>query len=233
MLILVPKVTGRVMYVFDLIFRQLLGLDFDLTTDAEAFKAYTEPKLHYGSQRLDDEPFVKSMEMLFERHVHEQVFRTVDFEDTVAPFAVFGNGNLLPFDVFAATFFLVSRYEEYLSQVRDQYGRFRAESSWMFENGMLHKPLVNIWAKALGNRLKSIYPDLPIKQSKFTFVPTYDIDAAWAYKHKGIYRTVGGFFKDLAEGDKARMQERHQVLRGKRKDPFDSFDFQFELQKEF
>ena len=233
MLILVPKVTGRVMYVFDLIFRQLLCLDFDLTTDAEAFKAYTEPKLHYGSQRLDDEPFVKSMEMLFERHVHEQAFRTVDFEDTVAPFAVFGNDNLLPFDVFAATFFLVSRYEEYLSQVRDQYGRFRAESSWMFENGMLHKPLVNIWAKALGNRLKSIYPDLPIKQPKFTFVPTYDIDAAWAYKHKGIYRTVGGFFKDLAEGDKARMQERHQVLRGKQKDPFDSFDFQFELQKEF
>ena len=64
MLILVPKVTGRVMYVFDLMLRQLLGLDFDLTTDAESFKAYTGPKLHYGSQRLDDEPFVKSEEML-------------------------------------------------------------------------------------------------------------------------------------------------------------------------
>jgi hypothetical protein len=139
----------------------------------------------------------------------------------------------LPFDVFAASFFLVSRYEEYLSQVRDQYGRFRAESTWMFENDMLQKPLVNIWALALGQRLKAIYPDLPVKKNKFTFVPTYDIDAAWAYKHKGLYRTIGGFFKDLAAGDRERIRERHQVLRGKRKDPFDSFDFQFELQKEF
>ena len=233
LLILVPKITGRVMYVSELLIGQLLGLDFDLTADVEKFKAFDGPKLHYGTERLGDEPFIKAFDLLFERHVHEQSFRCADFEGTVAPYAVFGQGNLMPFDVFAASFFLVSRYEEYLSQVHDQYGRFRAESTWMFENGMLQKPLVNIWAKSLGIRLKSIYPDLPIKQAKFAFVPTYDVDAAWAYKHKGVYRTVGGFLKDLAEGDRERLTERHQVLRGKRKDPFDSFDFQFELQKEF
>ena len=233
MLILVPKVTGRVMYVFDLMLSQLLGIEYDLTTDAEMFKAYEESKLHYGSQRLGDEPFVKAVDLLFERHIHEQSFRTVEFEGTVAPYAVYGQGNLLPFDVFAASFFLVSRYEEYLSQVHDQYGRFRAEATWMFENGMLQKPLVNIWAKSLGTKLKSIYPDLPIKQPKFTFIPTYDVDAAWAYKCKGLYRTVGGFLKDLTSGDRERIRERHQVLRGKRKDPFDSFNFQFALQKEF
>ena len=233
MLILVPKVTGRVMYVFDLMLRQLLGIEYDLTTDEEQFKAYEGAKMHYGTQRIEDEPFVKAVEILFERHIHEQAFRTVEFEGTVAPYAVYGNGNLMPFDVFAASFFLVSRYEEYLSQVRDQYGRFRAESSWMFENGMLQKPLVNIWTLALGQRLKAAHPDMPVKKPKFNFVPTYDVDAAWAYKHKGVYRTVGGFFKDLAEGDRERIRERHQVLRGKRKDPFDSFDFQFELQKEF
>ena len=233
MLVLVPRITGRVMYVFELILSQFLGIDYDFTTDADTFKAFEGPKLHYGPQRLGDEPFVNAGELLFERHIHEQSFRSAPYEGTVAPFAVFGNGNLMPFDVFAASFFLVSRYEEYLSQVRDQYGRFRADSSWMYENGMLQKPLVNIWAKCLGNKLKEYYPDLPVKQPKFTFVPTYDVDAAWAYKNKGVYRTLGGFLKDLAEGDKARIRERHQVLRGKRKDPFDSFDFQFELQKEF
>ena len=233
MLVLVPKVSGRVMYVFDLMLRQLLGIDFDLTTDAESFKAFDGPKLHYGQQRIGDEPFVKAVELLFERHINEQSFRTVDFEGTVAPYAVYGQGNLMPFDVFAASFFLVSRYEEYLSQVRDQYGRFRAEATWMHENGMLQKPLVNIWSIALGKRFQEIYPELVIKHNKFTFVPTYDIDAAWAYKHKGLYRTVGGFFKDLAAGDRENLLERHQVLRGKRKDPFDSFDFQFDLQKEF
>lgn len=221
------------MYVFDLTLRQLLGLDFDLTADIDKFKAFDGPKLHYGMERIGDEPFIKAFDLLFERHVHEQSFGTVEFEGTIAPYAVLDNGNLLPFDVFAASFFLVSRYEEYLSQERDQYGRFRAESTWMFKNGMLQKPLVNIWVKSLGIKLKSIYPDLSVKQPKFTFIPTYDIDAAWAYKHKGIYRTVGGFLKDLAAGDMERIKERHQVLRGKRKDPFDSFDFQFELQKAF
>ena len=232
-LILVPKVTNRVMYVFDLMFSQLLGVEFETTTDAEQFKAYEGPKMHYGPQRLDDEVFVKSVDLLFERHIHEQSFRTVEFEGTVAPYAVYGQGNLLPFDVFAAAFFLVSRYEEYLSQVRDQYGRFRAESTWMFENGMLQKPLVNLWAMALGSRLQAVFPAMSVKERKFTFVPTYDVDAAWAYRCKGLYRTVGGFLKDLAAGDRGRIRERHQVLRGKRQDPFDSFDFQFELQKEF
>ena len=233
MLILVPRVTGRVMYVFDLMLSQLLGIEYDLTTDAEQFKAFAGPKLHYGSQRIDDEPFVKSVDILFERHIHEQSFSTVEFEGTVTPYAESGNGTLLPFDVFAASFFLVSRYEEYLSKSYDLYGRFRAEATWMFENGMMQKPLVNIWAQALGRRLQAIYPELPVKKPKFTFIPTYDVDAAWAYKHKGPYRTAGGFIKNLVLGDFDQIRERHQVLRGKRKDPFDSFDFQLELQKEF
>ena len=233
MLILLPKITGRILYIFELVLGRLLGLEFELTTDASRFKSHEGPKLHYGTQRLGDEPFIKADELLFERHIHEQSFRTVAFEDTVAPYAVFGEGNLLPFDVFAASFFLVSRYEEYLSQVHDKYGRFQAESTWMFENGMLHKPLVNIWAKSLGNKLSSAYPKLRVRQPKFTFVPTYDIDAAWAYKHKGGYRTVGAFLRDLAAGNRDEIRERHQVLRGKRNDPFDSFDFMFELQKEF
>jgi hypothetical protein len=233
MLVLVPKVTGRVMYAMELLLGQLLGLEFDCTVDAEQFNAYEGPKMLYGSQRQGEAPFVKAVDLLFERHIHEQSFRTVDFEGTVAPYAVYGQGNLLPFDVFAASFFLVSRYEEYLSQVRDQYGRFRAESTWMFENDMLQKPLVDIWTLALGARLQAVYPDLPIKKRKFTFIPTYDVDAAWAYKSKGVYRTLGGFIKDLSSGDRERIRERHQVLRGKRKDPFDSFEFQFELQKEF
>jgi len=233
MLVLVPKVTGRVMYAMELLLGQLLGLEFDCTVDVEQFNAYEGPKMQYGSQRQGEAPFVKAVDLLFERHIHEQSFRTVDFEGTVAPYAVYGQGNLLPFDIFAASFFLVSRYEEYLSQVRDQYGRFRAESTWMFENGMLQKPLVNIWALALGARLQAVFPDLPIKRRKFTFIPTYDVDAAWAYKNKGVYRTLGGFIKDLSSGDRERIRERHQVLRGKRKDPFDSFEFQFELQKEF
>ena len=233
MLVHVPRITDRVLYTFDLVFKQLLGLDFSLTPDAEKFSAYEGPKMAYGPSPIGDAPFQKAVNLLFERHINDQETASVDFEGVKGLFPVYGKGVLMPFDVFAASFYLVSRYEEYLPQVRDKYGRFQAESTWMFENGLLQKPLVDIWAIALKTRLKNTYPDLPFKERKFEFVPTYDIDAAWSYKHKGIYRTLGGFFKDLAAGDREALRERHEVLRGKRKDPFDSFDFQFELQKTF
>ena len=233
MLVHVPRITDRVLFTFDLVFKQLLGLEFELTSDAEKFKACEGPKLNYGPDPIGDAPFLKSTHLLFERHILEQETNSIDFEGVKGLFPVYGKNNFMPFDVFAASFYLVSRYEEYLPQVRDKYGRFQAESTWMFENGLLQKPLVNIWAIALKNRLKTVYPDLLFKERKFEFIPTYDIDAAWAYKHKGIYRTLGGFFKDLTSGNIEGLRERHEVLRGKRQDPFDSFDFMLDLQKEF
>ena len=186
MLILVPKITGRVVYIFELTLNNLLGIDFELTTDVAKFKAFEGPKLHYAPESLGQAAYVKATNLLFERHLHEQELRCVDFEGTVAPYAIDAEDSLLPFDVFSASFFLVTRYEEYLSRERDQYGRFKAEHSWMYQNNMLQKPLVNIWIQALGERLRRIYPDLVFKKRKFEFVPTYDIDAAWAYLHTGF-----------------------------------------------
>ena len=233
MLVHVPRITDRVLYTFDLVLKQLLGLDFELTADVEKLNAYDGPKMVYGPMPIGDAPFQKAVNLLFERHIDEQETAAVDFAGVKGLFPVYGKNTLLPFDVFAASFYLVSRYEEYLPQVRDKYGRFQAESTWMFENGLLQKPLVDIWAIALKDKLKAAFSELDFKERKFEFVPTYDIDAAWAYKHKGLFRTVGGFVRDLVAGDRAEIRERHEVLRGKRKDPFDSFDFQFELQKQF
>ena len=233
MLVHVPRITDRVLYTFDLVLKQLLGLDFELTADVEKLNAYDGPKMVYGPMPIGDAPFQKAVNLLFERHIDEQETAAVDFAGVKGLFPVYGKNTLLPFDVFAASFYLVSRYEEYLPQVRDKYGRFQAESTWMFENGLLQKPLVDIWAIALKDKLKAAFPELDFKERKFEFVPTYDIDAAWAYKHKGLFRTVGGFVRDLVAGDRAEIRERHEVLRGRRKDPFDSFDFQFELQKQF
>ena len=65
MLVLVPKVTGRVIYAMELLLGQLLGLEFELTVDAEQFDAYEGPKMQYGSQRHGDVPFVKAVDLLF------------------------------------------------------------------------------------------------------------------------------------------------------------------------
>ena len=45
-------------------------------------------------------------------------------------------------------------------------------------------------------------------------LPTYDIDAAWSYKNKGIFRTVGGFARDFLAHNKDDVRYRARVIMG-------------------
>ena len=68
---------------------------------------------------------------------------------------------------------------------------------------------------------------------KYCFQPTYDVDAAWAYLHKGFIRTAGAYARDIVRGDWEEVRRRNQVIFKHERDPFDSFDFQLQLQEEF
>lgn len=230
MLILVPRITNRLQFTFDFVFGTFLGVDFTLTTDGNRFRDFEGPKMSYGPSPMWDEPFQKSVGLLFERDIYEQELKPFDFMDVKGIFPVYNQRSLMPFDVFAATFYLITRYEEYLPQVRDQYGRFTPESSCLFQMGMLSKPIVDIWILELAKRL---HLEGVMKSRSYCFQPTYDVDAAWAYLHKGFYRTMGSYMRDLLRGDWAEIKHRNRVLFKHEHDPFDSFEFQFRLQEEF
>ena len=232
MLILVPKTTNRLHYIFDLILKDLLGISFKFTTDNETFASHNGPKFHYGNNQFWNEPFQKATSLLFEHDITEKELKIVDYKDVKAIFPVYNDKSFLPFDIFAASFYLVSRYEEYLPHINDKHNRFQAKDSILFKMNMLEKPLVNIWVQELGNILTAIYPDIQLKKKQFTFIPTYDVDAAWAYKNKGIFRTVASSARDLLNLDFQEFKKRWRVITGKEKDPFDTFDYQLQLQKE-
>lgn len=64
LLILVPKVTNRINYIFELIFGNLLGLDFKITSNKDSFDSFDGAKLHYGDKPFGDELFQKSTSIL-------------------------------------------------------------------------------------------------------------------------------------------------------------------------
>jgi hypothetical protein len=208
----------------------MLGVDFKLTTDVASFRDFEGPKMSYGTSPLWDEPFLKSVKLLFERDIYEQDLKPFDFNDVKGIFPVYNQRSVMPFDVFAAIFFLITRYEEYLPQVRDQYGRFTPQSSCLFQMGVLDKPIVDIWVLELAKRL---HLEGVMRQKSYSFQPTYDIDAAWAYLHKGFFRTSGAYMRDLLAGDWDEIRHRNRVVFKHERDPFDSFEFQFQLQEEF
>ncbi|MBU1369394.1 MAG: polysaccharide deacetylase family protein [Bacteroidetes bacterium] len=233
MLIGVSRITNRLRYIFDLLMVEQLGIGYSFTTDRTVLEAYEGPRLIYGNQPIEGIPFLQSVNLLFEREIVSQEFKTFEFEGLKAIFPVFHKQSVMPFDIFAASFFLVSRYEEYLPFVSDQHGRFEAGSSVLFKIGMLQKPLINYWVQAFGKRLQAIFPGLKVRKKTYRFQLTYDIDASWAYLHKGLIRSAGAYIKDLINADFKEVKQRSLVLAGKQRDPFDTFGYQLEIQKKY
>ncbi len=233
LLIYVPKMTNRVRYIFRLVMKGLLKIKYELTNDLDAFQSADQPKMMYGWKAHTDDIFFKANGLLFERGVRSLEYNAFDYKGNKAFFQIFDEESELPFDVFSAIFFLVSRYEEYLPFVRDQHGRFAASLSMSNEWGILEKPVVNIWALEIKEIILKRYPDFVFPEKKFRFIPTYDIDSAWAFSQKGWLRNMGGFYKSLEMFQFKDVALRARVLLGKERDPFDTYDLQLSYQKKY
>ena len=233
LLVLTKKVTNRVQYTFRLMLEELLGLKVSFTLQIEDFRKFEGPRLAYGIYPGEGDLYFAANDLLFENWISNQNLRCFPHGLSVALFPVFEKTSALPFDPFAAAFYLVSRYEEYLPHIRDIHGRFVSSSSEAMKYGFLKKPLVNIWANQLGDLLSHKFPALLLRKKKYSFFPTIDIDAAYAYKHKGLTRSLGGLLKSLRNKDYQAALERIRVLMNKAKDPFDTFDYLFRLQEKY
>jgi len=233
MLIFTEKITNRIRYIFGVIFRDVLKLEFEITSDREQFQAFEGPKFSYGKNPLANELFFAAESLLFERGIKHIDLSFIDFEGMPVFSPVYNKQSALPFDPFAAAFYMVSRYEEYLPYKKDEHGRFSAMESMAYKKGFLNKPVVNIWSLRIADILMEKFEGLEIKGNAYEFIPTIDIDAAWAYRQKGLFRTTGGYFGALARFDLNDFSERLAVQFGHRKDPFDTYDFQFQIHKKY
>lgn len=232
-LIYTDKITNRIKFIFNLYFGELLKVEFKITTNREEFKSFEGAKFSYSRQPVSDELFFQACNLLFERGIANIDLIFGEYEGLPVFFTVFQKESALPFDPFAAGFYLVSRYEEYLPYRKDEYGRFSASESMAYQKNFLHKPVVNIWALTVGNLLRKRFSGFNFPGTTYTFIPTIDIDAAWAYRQKGFMRTLGGLAASFVNLDFNEIIERIKVLSGTNKDPFDTYDFQLEMQKKY
>ncbi|HET6993013.1 MAG TPA: polysaccharide deacetylase family protein [Bacteroidia bacterium] len=231
-LVYTHKLSNRSKYMFRLYFRELLGLELKMTDNADEFIAAEGVKVSYTQQPLKDELFFYSRHLLFETGITEQNISVFDWEGNPVFFAT-GKTSALPFDPFASGFYLVSRYEEYLPHIRDSNDRFDAHNSLAYQHKFLEKPVVNQWAEMIRKKLSKKYPELKFPVKNYRYEPTIDIDNAYAYRQKGFMRTVGGYAKAFFKFDFEDIRMRTRVLTRTRKDPYDTYAYQLELQKKY
>ena len=221
MLVYTHRLTERNKYIFQLIFGELLRLDITITTDLSCYEASGEEKFAYTDKQPANGFFAESVSLLFETgitHRHPEVF---SFDGLPAFFKT--NQGRLPFDLFAASFYLVSRYEEYFAFEPDQYGRFPAKESLACKNGFLQTPVINCWVRELKTRLHRVYPSLRFPVTRFESTVSFDIDVAYAYKGRPFWWNAGALLKDLVRARKKNFLKRLAVLMGKKKDPYDTY----------
>lgn len=168
--------------------------------------------------------------LLWEDHIRKDILKEIQFESWDDTFCFFKtSSSALPFDIFSATFFLLSRYEEYIIDDKDAHNRFSAESSILLKNNALQEPLVNIWALKIRDVLNKAFPELSFNPRRFEFRSTLDIDQTWKFKHKGLSRSIAAAFRDVLRGNKENFFDRIKVLLGLKPDPFFNFDWQEQL----
>ena len=218
------EITPRLAYVAQLIFKQILQMEVVFTTNSSDFMKSEKPKLNYSFEKFGDEFYIKPHRLLFCRALIQPDIKSVWYEGEKYFFES-SKDSVLPFDPLAASFYLVTRYEEYLETERGKYNRFPAEKSVLTKYKLLQKPVVNIWAQLLAEKLKEKFPELVFPKPKFSFISTIDIDNAWAYLNKGFVRNSGALGKALFKGHLTEAKQRINVWMGRKTDSYDTYAY--------
>jgi hypothetical protein len=225
LLIYTPQITPRVTYTFQLFFDSIIRTPYSITTDEEAFRAYTGPKLNYSSTEFPNHNLqIIPYGLLTETDIKEQHINVWEWNNMKIFFQA--DKGSLPFDIFSAAFYLVSRYEEYFVYRPDEHTRFYHSTSLAFKNHFLKEPLVNFWAEELKKVILAIYNDTQFQKNTYTFIPTIDIDVAYAYLGRSILITIASYFKTLAKFQFKTLLEKKLVLLHLKRDPYDTYNFQ-------
>ncbi|MGM5470524.1 polysaccharide deacetylase family protein [Flavobacteriaceae bacterium LMO-SS05] len=230
LLVYTHKITPRLRYVFKQICTRTLGIPVDFTTMVEAFIAHDSLKMSYARQPLGNELFIKSHELLFEQGLNDVEINVQDWDQTKCFFPT-NEKSSLPYDIFAASFYLLSRYEEYLPHVKDEYGRFTVADSLAFNSGFLNQPVVDIWAYKFKSALQLQFDSFEFPIKTYTIQPIIDVPMAYYFKQKGLMRTIGGTLNDLIKLKLKRFYTRYLVLAGFKRDPYDTFKWIINRQK--
>lgn len=219
-----PKSSNRLTYCLNTLFNEGLGINYKLILDEELFKNIEGFKLNYSEINIENSLQIKPHSILFDYGIKDYLVEVNTHEQFEKIF--FKTSNLqIPFDVFGATFWLLSRYEEYLPHKIDKHNRFNFKSSLAYQYNFIDKPLVNKWLAELKTLLLNINAALEFKPKTYTFLSSLDIDNAYKYKYKGFVRTLAGYVSDLIAKNFKSIPERTRVILKKTTDPFDCYSF--------
>lgn len=226
-LILCDKLSVRLHYIISFLFGEVLATEYKITTSAEEADAYPGPVIYYSRKSKPNSVQIipTPSGYLFQKTL-QPVAPKMDYWENLP--ILFPNAQRqIPFDLFAASFWLVTRHEEYCSEGKqDKHQRFPAQASFAFQHDFLQLPVIDLWMHKLADQLRKHYIHWQKPKKQFSFESTIDVDNAFAVKHKPAIRQLAGLLHaHLQKKPLLSASERWAIIRNKATDPYDVLDF--------
>ena len=174
-------------YLFDVIFNEFLGLQYQLILN-EGSDDYAIELMNYKRLVIKDYFWTNlnsEVNYLSEKHLPPEArFYQNEFSFEPDLPVLYGSTNIrrtpegieCEIDIFATVYFYLTKWEEYISTDRDGIGRFKLINSYSYKNNLVHRPVVNEYVELLWNMLLYLDGSLTRKQRKYNPVITHDID---------------------------------------------------------
>lgn len=232
LLIYTHKISPRFRYTMQQLFTRILGIEISFSSKVEDFIKHTGPKITYTKQPLQNEFFIRCNDLLFEQGIKELNIAVGTWDEVPCFFKV-AEGSAIPFDIFAASFWLMSRYEEYLPHVKDLHGRYSPRDSLAYRNNFLKMPVVDIWAFKLLELLKARFPEIKHSTRSYQYSSIIDVTTSHAFAHRGFLRGFAGFLYDIFSLRFKRVALRLKTWVNRKNDPYDNYAELIELHKKY
>lgn len=193
-------------YIIKVIFQEYLGLDYSLETE-ESLKKYIIILPNQSRVEIID-GFFSNINIETEYLKEEYIPKKIEFSNNNYTIEndipiIFGNGLLKKeqiagtnnklitchIDIFASSFYMLTRWEEHVIKDRDEHDRFPYSSSLAFKEQFLSRPIVNEYVEMLFNIMIEADPQIPRRSNQFKVHLSHDIDYI---KYKPSLREFAG-----------------------------------------
>jgi len=228
-------------YILDIIFNEFLGLKYEVECKKEKIKCDWEIELENGSKLIVEDHFFNQfpndLEYLKLDNIPPQVeFLKNEFTPEEDIPVIYGNSKLnienstiiCGIDIFASSFFMLTRWEEYVNKNRDSHNRFPAYESLASKQDFLDRPIVNEYLEMLKNMILHVSQNSKFKIQNFKLILTHDVDHIYKWDTiKKFIRHLGGDLivrKSIKEFFKS-LEYYVQVKLKLKNDPYDTFDY--------
>jgi hypothetical protein len=214
------KKKKRLEFVAGHLFQNILGTTFRITSDPDFYREQTMPCINYSGEVLHHGLQIIPHGLLFDTGARS--IRNFQAAEWNGLFCFFHSGKGdFPFDIFAAAFYLLSLYGEYLPTCLDEHGRFDHQYSFLFQHNLLETPIIDRWAYRLKDALeKTGLPASEFPLRSYRAIDTYDVDHPFLYRYKGFAKNAGRLLKSLLKKNFTAVRKRLSVLLRREEDPY-------------